>query len=346
MSSYTYSNAGSQMETYHYEPETPLSSGDGKLRTAAYCRVSTLMEEQELSFETQCNYYSELISKDPKMVLVGIYGDQGFSGLQSKKRKEFQRLIADCEAGKIDFILVKSLSRFSRNTIECMDYLQKLRDLGIGVYFEKEGLNSMDPQSQMILSIYASIAQSESCSISENIRWNRQRQAEIGDPLRCSCYGYRIIRQKGGLGRKWVIHEEEAKRIRLMFQWAYQGYSFHEIEMMVNAYEEKQGSKDRWSKSRVQYAMRREAYRGDILTDKTITLDYLKKKVVRNKGQVDQFYIEQHHEPIVDPVIYDTVQEYIRDGYLNGRNRLIREAWFKEHPEIMDRRTTGEDKKE
>lgn len=333
------SNPEIQMESFHYEPEIIPSSTEGKLRTAAYCRVSTLAEEQELSFETQCKYYTDVITQDPNKVLVGIYGDQGFSGLQSKKRKEFQRLIADCEAGKVDFILVKSISRFSRNTVECIEYLDKLRNLGIAVSFEKEGLNSMDPQSQMILSIFASIAQNESCSLSENIRWARRRQAEIGDPLRCGCYGYRIIRQKDGSGRKWVVVEEEAKRVRRMFQYAYQGYTYQEIIDLMNKYEEQLGSSDRWTKDRVHNALEREAYRGDILTDKMITLDYLRKKQMKNNGQVDQYYIEQHHDPIVEPELYDTVQEYIQNGYLARGNKQIRQAWFEEHPEILKRRT-------
>ena len=327
-----------QTETFHYEPALQPTGGNGKKRVAAYCRVSTLAEEQELSFETQCGYYADLIDKDPSMTLVGIYGDQGFSGLQSKQRKEFQRMIVDCEAGKIDVVLVKSVSRFSRNTVECLDYIQRLRDRGIAVIFEKEGMNSLDPQTQMVLSIYASIAQNESCSLSENIRWARRQQAEIGDPFRCGCYGYRILRNKNGAGRKWIIQEEEAKRIRLMFNLAYQGYSVSEIRDKVNEYEARQGNDDVWYSPRVISALKREAYRGDILTDKTITLDYLKKKAVKNRGQADQYYIEQHHEPIVDPAIFDTVQEYLKGGFLSKRNKFLREAWLKEHPEIMARR--------
>ncbi len=327
-----------QMETFHYTPAVISGNGSGKKRAAAYCRVSTLTEEQELSFETQRDYYTDLIGKDPNMILVGIYGDQGFSGLHSQKRKEFQRMLADCDAGKIDVVLVKSISRFSRNSIECMEYLQRLRDKGIAVIFEKEGLNSLDPRSQMILSIFASFAQNESSSASENIRWGRRRQAEIGDPIRRGCYGYRIIRQGGEISRRWVIHKEEAKRIWSMFQMAYQGYSFREIQSQVNKYEEKQKSGRIWKIPCVIATLKREAYRGDILTDKTITLDYLKRKKIKNNGQVDQFYIEQHHEPIVDPAVYDEVQEYIKAGYLISRNKRIREAWLKEHPEILARR--------
>ena len=327
-----------QTETFHYEPAAQSGKNGGKKRAAAYCRVSTLAEEQELSFDTQRDYYTDLIGRDPEMILVGIYGDQGFSGLQSKQRREFQRMLADCEAGKIDVIFVKSLSRFSRNTVECMDYLQRLRDLGIAVFFEKEGMNSLDLQAQMALSIYASIAQNESCSLSENTRWARRQRAEMGDPVQKCCYGYRAVRQTGEIRRKWVIQEDEARRIRLMFALAHQGYSFMEIQKELNQYEAQQRSGVVWTSDRVRGALKREAYRGDILTDKMVTLDYLKKKVVKNTGQVDQFYIEQHHDPIVEPAVYDEVQEYLREGLLNGRNSQMRKNWFITHPEVLSRR--------
>ncbi|MBQ8986390.1 MAG: recombinase family protein [Lachnospiraceae bacterium] len=332
-----------QTETFHYEPPTPAAWKEGVRRTAAYCRVSTLSEDQELSVETHSGFYMNLIEQDPTMTLVGIYGDQGFSGLKADKRKEFQRLIADCLDGKIDLVLVKSISRFSRNTVECMEYLKQLKEYGVAVLFEKEGLNSLDPKTEMILSIYASMAQNESCSHSENIRWAHRRQAEMGDPIRGACYGYRVEKKKGDKVRRWVIVEEEAKRIRLMFDMAYKGYSLLEILERLNRVEEELDSGDKWSPSRVQLALSREAYRGDILTDKHVTLDYLSKKSVRNKGQVDQYYIEQHHDPIVDPALYDIVQEYREKGYLNARNKLLRQSWFEEHPEILQRRTNEEE---
>lgn len=331
-----------QTETFHYEPPTPPAWKEGVRRTAAYCRVSTLSEEQELSFETQSSFYEQLIENDPTMTLVGIYGDQGFSGLKADKRKEFQRLIADCLEGKIDLVLVKSISRFSRNTVECMEYLKQLMEHGVAVYFEKEGLNSLDPKTEIILSIYASMAQNESCSHSENIRWAKRRQAELGDPIRGACYGYRVEKKKGKQTRHWVIVEEEAVRIRMMFNMAYQGYSLKEILKRLNKLEEDLESGDQWTPSRVQLALSREAYRGDILTDKHVILDYLTKKSVRNKGQVDQYYIEQHHDPIVDPALYDAVQEYREKGYLNARNKLLRQSWFEEHPEVLQRRVQTE----
>ena len=338
-----------QIESFHYEPTTPTALLPGMKRTAAYCRVSTLYEEQELSFDSQCEFYRNYIKKAPDMTLVGIYGDQGFSGLQSKQRKEFQRLMADCEAGKIDLILVKSVSRFSRNTVECMECLQRLKALGVGVYFEKEGMSSLDPQTEMILAIYASIAQNESCALSANVRWAKRRKAEMGDPDNMACYGYRMIKcPDGEVKHKWIVHEEEAKRIRLIFQMAYQGYAAREILYAVNQYEEEHGKPANWTIARVYCALDRETYKGDLLTNKIVVLDCVKKKCVKNDGFVDQFYLEQHHDPIVEPDVFDSVQQYRKQGLLNGRNSAMRNRWFQEHPEILARRQNqigGEEEK-
>ena len=323
--------------TFHYEPKEKRSYKKGARRAAAYCRVSTLAEEQELSFETQSVYYKNLIENDPSLELVGIYGDQGFSGLQSAKRKEFQRLIADCEAGKVDVILVKSISRFSRNSIECLEYIRRLKQHNVTVLFEKEGLNSMDSQTEMILSIYASMAQSESCSHSENVRWAKQRRAEMGDPIRITPYGYRSKKKAGAGFRDWIIKEDEAETIRYIFSLAYQGYATTEIQRKLNESGLLADGR-KWSLERIRTALNNEAYRGDILTNKSVVLDYLSKKCITNRGQVEQYYIEQHHEPIVSPDIFDTVHEYFKHGFLNSRNTRLRAAWFEEHPEIMQRR--------
>ena len=220
--------------------------------------------------------------------------------------------------------------------------MERLKKHGVAVLFEKEGLNSMDPQTDMILSIYSSMAQSESCSHSENIRWAKQRRAELGDPIRVACYGYRIQKKPGDSYRYWVIQEDEAERVRFIFSLAYQGFTTREITQKLNEREKAMGQEP-WTPQRVNLALANEAYRGDILTNKTVILDYLTKKTVRNKGQVEQFYLEQHHDPIVKPEIFDTVQDYMKQGFLNGRNKQLRAAWFTEHPEVLLRRGGGEE---
>lgn len=332
-----------QIETFHYEPATPAAKRKGVKRVAAYCRVSTLMEDQELSFETQSDYYGNLIGNDPEMTLVGIYGDQGFSGLRAEKRREFMRMIQDCMDGKIDVVMVKSISRFSRNMVECMDFINRLKEKSIAVIFEKEGINTLDEQSGMILSIYASMAQNESCSQSENLRWAQRCRAEMGNPIRGACYGYRVERKPGDPFRYWIVHEEEARRIRYIFSLAYQGYTTIEIMRMANALEEQLGGRDRWSIARIQAALQREAYKGDLLTGKRITMDFLSKKVLKNEGQHEQFYIEKHHPAIISRRVFDAVESYYSNGFLNSRKQELRRVWFEEHPEILERRVQGVD---
>ena len=314
-------------ESFHYTPETAPGSTEGKRRAAAYCRVSTLTEEQELSFDAQVSYYSEMISRDPSLILVGIYADQGFSGLNMSRRKEFQRMLSDCEAGLIDVIFVKSVSRFSRNAADGLAVLKRLNALGIQVLFEKKGLDSSNPATEMILNIYATMAQNESCSQSENIRWAHTHNAQMGNPIRNACFGYRIMKKEGDPFRYWVIHEEEAKIVRQVFSLAWQGYSMGEICARM-----------KMRNAQVASILHNEAYKGDLLTNKTLRLDYASKKVIMNTGQRDQIYIEEHHEPIVDPAIFDEVLHYHKSGMLDARSYVIRQNWMAGHPELEERR--------
>lgn len=281
-------------------------------RVAAYCRVSTLMEEQELSYESQCAYYENLIESKENMELVGIYGDQGFSGLHADKRPEFQRLIADCTADKVDLVMVKSISRFSRNTIDCQKYLRLLKEHGVTVFFEKEGLYSTDPQCELILKLLAAAAQEESNSISQTIKWANEKNCESGYPTRTCCYGYVKAKRQTGDKHIWLIDEEKAKRIRLMFELADKGQNACEIAKALREYEEEHGVTARWTASNVRARLQNEAYKGDLLTGKTYTPDILSGKRMKNNGQSPQYYIEEHHEAIVSPALFDRVQRNIK----------------------------------
>ena len=278
-------------------------------RVAAYCRVSTLMEEQELSYESQCAYYENLIENRENMELVGIYGDQGFSGLHAEKRPEFQRLIADCTDDKVDLVMVKSISRFSRNTIDCQSYLKLLKEHGVTVYFEKEGLYSNDPQCELILKLLAAAAQEESNSISQTIKWANEKNCESGYPTRTCCYGYVKAKRQAGEKHIWVIDEEKAERIRLMFELADQGMNAPEIAKALRQYEKEHGATARWTASNVRARLQNEAYKGDLLTGKTYSPDILSGKRMKNNGQSPQYYIEEHHDPIVSPALFDRVQK-------------------------------------
>ena len=314
-------------ESFHYVPRLAPDDIIGKKRAAAYCRVSTLKEEQEFSFDSQVSFYTDMIGRDPSLSLVGIYADQGFSGLNMSHRKEFQSMLADCEAGLIDIIYVKSVSRFSRNVADGLAVLKRLNSLGIQVIFEREGLDSTNPATEMILNIFVTLAQNESCSQSENIRWAQTHCAQMGNPARSACYGYRIEKRKGDTFRYWVIHEEEAQIVRRIFSLAWQGCRIRDIS-------DKLGMRY----ARIHSILRNEAYKGDLLTNKTLRLDYTSKKVIRNTGQRDQFYIEAHHEPIVRPDVFDEVQRYLDSGLLSARSKAIRRRWLAENPELEERR--------
>ena len=316
-----------EAETFHYEPPKKLKRLNGKKRAAAYCRVSTLSEDQELSFDSQVSYYTEMIGRNPDLVLVGIYGDHGFSGLDMSRRKEFQRMLADCEAGLIDIIYVKSISRFSRNAADGLAVMKRLKDLGICVLFEKEGLDSTDPTTEMVLNLYATMAQNESCSLSQNISWAYMRRAQMGNPSRSACFGYRIEKNPGDSFRHWVICEDEAKIVRHIFTMAYQGYTLCEIMRTTP-----------FGRERIKSILQNEAYRGDLLTHKSVQMDYVTKKTIQNDGQHEQVFIEEHHPPIVDPAVFDEVRQYLQGGFLNANSPAQRKTWFAEHPEILDRR--------
>ena len=280
-----------------------------KTRVAAYCRVSTLMEEQELSYESQCAYYKQLIESSNDMELVGIYGDQGFSGLHANKRPEFMRLIQDCKDGKVDLIMVKSISRFSRNTIETQEYLSLLKEHGVRVYFEKEKIYSDNPQCDLILKLLSAAAQEESNSISQAARWAIEKNCESGYPTRTCCYGYVKAKRRAGEKHTWLVDEEKAKRIRMMFNLADKGNSYTQIASKLNEYEISNGGKPEWTPTNVKGRLHNEAYKGDILTGKTFKPDVLSKKSIKNNGQSTQFYIEDHHEPIVSKELFDRVQQ-------------------------------------
>lgn len=285
-----------------------------KTRVAAYCRVSTLQDEQELSYESQRAYYEQLIESDGNMELVGIYGDQGFSGLHAKNRPEFQRLIQDCTEGKIDLVMVKSISRFSRNTIDCQKYLNLLKKHDVRVFFEREGLNSDDPQCELILKLLSAAAQEESNSISQTIKWANEKNSESGYPTRICSYGY-VKADRTPKGKHiWLVDEEKAKRIRLMFELADRGESAKDIAKALREYEKEHGETARWTAENVRRRLQNETYKGDILTCKTVTPDLLSGKRVKNTGQSAQFYIQDHHEPIVSRELFDRVQMNFEEG--------------------------------
>lgn len=312
-----------EVETYHYAPQkTTAADSSSILRVAAYARVSTLSEDQEESFETQCDYYEKLISSNPKMILVGVYGDQGVSGLSTKGRTEFARMMQDCKDGKIDYVITRSVSRLSRNMTECVETVNILKDLGIPVRFEKEGLTSTDPGSEMFFHVLATLAQEESGSLSRRVKWALDKRAEMGDPARKCPYGYKKApteeNSQDGDCYAWVIDEPEARRVRKAYEMASELCSYDSIVQQLNLMEEAEETGVVWSQQRLYRMLRSEVYRGDVLTHKTYGVDYVTRKRAINRGERTQYYVKEHHEPMVPVEMYERVQSLMDAGLLHS----------------------------
>lgn len=277
------------------------------LRVAAYCRVSTTLEQQETSYEAQVSYYTEKIQSNPNWKLAGIYADDGKSATNTKKRDDFNTMIEDCMAGKIDLIITKSVSRFARNTVDSLQNIRKLKEKNIGVIFEKEGVNTLDGTGELLITILSSQAQEESRNLSENTRWGLVRRFENGviSVNHTKFLGY--TKDENG---ELVIVPEEAELVRRIFRLYLEGNSSIKIAKILKA----DGIKtvtgmDNWHPSVIDQMLRNEKYMGDALLQKTYTVDFLSKKRVKNQGIVPQYYIEDNHEAIIPRELFYKVQE-------------------------------------
>jgi len=295
----------------------------GKVRVAAYCRVSTDMEEQLHSFENQVDYYTKYTEKNPDYEMVEVYGDEGISGTSLKKRDEFKRMIEDCKAGKIDLIITKSISRFARNTQDCLHYSRLLKNMGIGVYFEKENINTLDASGELLFTILSSLAQEESRNISENSQWGIRSKFKKGiSHLNASgIMGY----AKGEDG-DFVIDPEQAEIVKRIYKMFLEGFTPSHIAMILND-EGVNGVKGRpaWHPSIITGMLRNEKFKGDSLLQKTYTVDFLTKRTAKNTGQVEQYYVTDSHPAIIDPETWEVVQmeldrrdRFVKDHKLHG----------------------------
>ena len=279
------------------------------LRVAAYCRVSTDEERQLGSFENQIEYFTRLISENKTYKLVNIYSDEGISGTSTRRRSGFQAMIRDCEAGNIDLIITKSISRFARNTQDSLNYTRKLKDMGIGVYFEKEGINTLESSGELLLTLFSCFAQEESRSISENTAWGIRSKFQQGIPhLNVEILlGY----DKDSQGNL-VINEEQAKIVKRVYRSYLEGFSLRGIAKALNA-DGIHGVKGEanWCATTVGRLLENEKYKGALLMQKTYTANYLTRQNLRNTGQLNQYYIAENHPAIIPPEIWEAVQEEI-----------------------------------
>ncbi|HVI40911.1 MAG TPA: recombinase family protein [Anaerovoracaceae bacterium] len=297
-----------------------------KLRVAAYCRVSTDSDEQATSYDAQIEHYTSYINGHPDWELAGIYADDGISGTNTKKREEFNRMIDECMAGSIDMVITKSISRFARNTLDCLKYIRQLKEKNIPVYFEKENINSMDSKGEVMLTIMASLAQQESQSLSQNVKLGLQYRYQQGQvQVNCKWFlGYTKDENK-----HLVIVPEEAEIVKRIYREYLEGASMLKIARGLETDGILNGAgKAKWHTSNINQILRNEKYIGDALLQKTYTTDFLTKKRIRNNGIVPQYYVENNHEAIVPREIFMKVQEeLIRRRIVhispNGKNRTF-----------------------
>lgn len=294
-----------------------------KIRVAAYCRVSTDSEEQETSYEAQVSHYTEYIKSKPEWQMVEVYADDGISGTNTAKRDEFNRMIADCETGKIDLILTKSISRFSRNTLDCLKYTRKLKALNTAVFFEKENINTMDSKGEVLLTIMASLAQQESESLSANVRMgiqyrNQQGKVQIN-------HNWFLGYTKDAEGNL-VIDPKQAEIVRRIYREYLEGASFLQIKRSLEADGIPNGAGHlKWHESNIHQILTNEKYIGDALLQKTYTVSILDKKRAANNGEMPKYYVEGSHEAIIDRDVFMKVKaEIARRANLNpdGKRRV------------------------
>ena len=297
------------------QPYQPQS--DALEKVAAYCRVSTDSKDQLNSYRTQIGYYTNFIAQHPGWELVDIYADEGITGTSLEKRDEFKRMLADCRAGKISRILVKSVSRFARNTLELIETTRELKNLGVVVVFEEQGIDTAQMLGEMQLTLLAMAAQEESTSISKNMRWSYQKRMENGTFLGCrSPFGYTL--ENG----KLLPHQQQALIIQEIFERFLAGEGKQAIadDLTVREIPTRFGN-TQWNIAGIHYILTNERYCGDALLQKTFTSGFPARKQ-RNHGQVNQYYAADTHPAIISEATFRAAQELIKKRDNGQRTRL------------------------
>ena len=277
-----------------------------QLRVAAYCRVSTEEEEQQSSYEAQCTYYTDKIMTNPEWTMAGIFADEGITGTSTKKRDDFNRMIRKCRQKKIDLILTKSMSRFARNTLDSLKYIRALKELGIGIIFEKENINTLEMDTELIITFMSAFAQSESESISANVRWGKRQAMKEGKTSVNfkKLYGY-FLDSEGNP----QVDSDKAEVIRSIFNRYLQGASLRMIRQELEAEGiPNPAGREKWGIDQIRNILSNEKYCGDVLMQKTFIQDCISKKVVKNTGQLPMYLIQNNHTAIVSREVYQAVQ--------------------------------------
>ena len=291
------------------------------LRVAAYCRVSTDSDEQLESYEAQVSYYTDLIAKNPQWQLAGIYADEGITGTSAYKRDSFLRLMRDCNKGKVDLIVTKSVARFARNTVDSLSYARKLKAKGIGIFFEEQALDTRKENTEMVLGIYSVMAQAESENISANVRWGIQQRMKSGTYQ----FRYNIIGYIKGENGEPEIEANGAAVIRSIYERYLDGFSLDQIKHRLESDGVRTATeKTVWSKAIIRGILTNERYTGDMLLQKTFTENCITKKVVKNRGEMAKYLITNNHPAIIDRETFRLVQSEM--ARRNSKRRISDQA--------------------
>lgn len=276
-------------------------------RVAAYCRVSTDSEEQLTSYVNQKKFYTDMIARNTEWQFAGLYADEGISGTRADKRPEFNNMIKACLAGKIDYIITKSVSRFARNTVDCLDYVRMLRAKGIGIFFEEQNIDTLKSDSELYLIIYAGFAQSESESISKNITWSYRKNFEDGKPI--FMYKRLLGYQKGEDGEPEIV-PQEAEIVERIFAMYLSGMTIDVISRQLQSENIIiPGKKFSFGKNMVMNILKNEKYCGDCILQKTVTVDCISKTRKKNEGEAPMYIVENSHPAIISREIFNRAQE-------------------------------------
>jgi DNA invertase Pin-like site-specific DNA recombinase len=289
-----------------------------KLKVAAYARVSKDSDEMAHSLSAQISYYSELIQKNPKWEYAGVYADYGISGTGISRRDEFKRLIDDCESGRINLILTKSVSRFARNTVDLLQTIRHLKEIGVEVRFQKENISTFSMDGEILITMLADFAEQESKSTSENIRWSIRKKFEKGKQWHVPAYGYKWN------GKTFIVDDYEAEVIKVIFN----NY-LNDVPIRQTSRWLKENGYD-WSVPFINYALQNVVYVGDLILQKYFVESYRTHKLIKNTGQLPRYYVKNNHQAIIDRETFDKVQEKIKANYdFNlAAHRIVKPSCF------------------
>ena len=298
--------------------EPTVTTLTSQKKVAAYARVSMESDRLNHSLSAQVSYYSNLIQKNPAWIYAGVYADSGISGGGIRRRAEFKRMVEDCDAGCIDIVLCKSISRFARNTVDLWETVRHLKSLGIDVWFEKENIQSLSADGELMLGILAGFAEEESRSQSDNAKWSIQKKFERGEQWHAAAYGYRWD------GKSFVICEEEAEAIRVIYDNFLKDIPLSQTSRWL----QKHGHAS--SVPFIRYALRNMVYAGDVLLQRYITENPRTHRIIENKGQLPRYYITDNHPAIIDRVTFEKVQKKIQASYdFNpAAHRIVKPSCF------------------